>query len=634
MSLFSGECQELAPCAVPVRQNGDNNYGGTTTISTSAQTHQHQSGNSARRKSSATAIEADNDNRTEKKGAGSDGENETGPEDPGEDEGVQNDESKIVPAPISSVTRVFKKCASNGSLALYVGTRTVTIEGTHLEPLKGIIVLDKESLQQTVSDNFRIWGQITLTFRYGREDEEVLGLRFCNEAILALKQLWPPLPKDPEDLDEEELTPLQGVLLERVTSSANSPSIHSVPFTLCAGPVGIGAFPPPPSVLLAPAKPYKGSPIGTLYDLRIYASERPEERPPRRNTIRLALRAVQTPPTEVTLDLKGSIESRPTILSRGKIKLQCELNTNAVRYGDSLEVKLSVQNNSRSSIRRIMVSLIQQVDVCMFTSGKFKNVVGCAEDNIFLVPGASYQKRYILTPQRGPARQWLALEEAFGREPVLSPSTCTDNLEPIMDIAPQKGANRSRNVFAIIVSYYVKAKLILGGLSLCQSLKVPFILLPPLNPDDPDPYPGVMTAGINFNPADVITTTACSTTPQKTAAGTSPTPPPPTSSQLPDVSRSSSNTQNVESPGGRRRRSQEQQQDEEEEDDDDDDECATAIMKRGVAVAQVVTSSSSTTTSISAQHLQHQPQIHHHHLVSSPATTPSPVKVPSVEHLF
>jgi len=105
--------------------------------------------------------------------------------------------------------RVFKKCASNGSLALYVGTRTVTIEGTHLEPLKGIIVLDKESLQQTVSDNFRIWGQITLTFRYGREDEEVLGLRFCNEAILALKQLWPPLPKDPEDLEEEELTPLQ-----------------------------------------------------------------------------------------------------------------------------------------------------------------------------------------------------------------------------------------------------------------------------------------------------------------------------------------------------------------------------------------------------------------------------------------
>lgn len=74
------------------------------------------------------------------------------------------------------------------------------------------------------------------------------------------------------------------------------------------------------------------------------------------------------------------------------------------------------------------------------------------------MPGASYQKRYNLTPQRGPARQWLALEEAFGRDPVLAPSTCTEGLEPVLELtAPQpKGANRSRNVFAIIVSYYVK----------------------------------------------------------------------------------------------------------------------------------------------------------------------------------
>ncbi len=109
---------------------------------------------------------------------------------------------------------MYKKCASNGSLAVYVGTRTLTVEGFHLEPLKGVLVLDKGSLSQNVSENFRIWGQITLTFRYGREDEEVLGLRFCNEAVLALKQLWPPMStENPENLplqdEEEELTPLQ-----------------------------------------------------------------------------------------------------------------------------------------------------------------------------------------------------------------------------------------------------------------------------------------------------------------------------------------------------------------------------------------------------------------------------------------
>lgn len=27
--------------------------------------------------------------------------------------------------------------------------------------------------------------------RYGREDEEVMGLKFCNEAIIALEEIWP-----------------------------------------------------------------------------------------------------------------------------------------------------------------------------------------------------------------------------------------------------------------------------------------------------------------------------------------------------------------------------------------------------------------------------------------------------------
>jgi len=86
------------------------------------------------------------------------------------------------------------------------------VEGSQLEPLRGVLVFDKEALSKTVSPAFRIWGQITLTFRYGREDEEVLGLRFCNEAILALRQLWPPIARDPdfpEDDEDEGLTPLQ-----------------------------------------------------------------------------------------------------------------------------------------------------------------------------------------------------------------------------------------------------------------------------------------------------------------------------------------------------------------------------------------------------------------------------------------
>jgi hypothetical protein len=78
---------------------------------------------------------------------------------------------------------------------------------------------------------------------------------------------------------------------------------------------------------------------------------------------------------------------------------------------------------------------------------------------ILLVPGASCQKRYCMTAARGPARQWLALEEAFGRDPVLAPSTALESIMVNTDIA-QKNSPNPRNVFAIIVSYYVKVMLI------------------------------------------------------------------------------------------------------------------------------------------------------------------------------
>lgn len=51
----------------------------------------------------------------------------------------------------------------------------------------------------------QIFGQVTLTFRYGREDEEVMGLKFCNEAIMCLAQLYPPHERAPV----EPNTPLQ-----------------------------------------------------------------------------------------------------------------------------------------------------------------------------------------------------------------------------------------------------------------------------------------------------------------------------------------------------------------------------------------------------------------------------------------
>ncbi|XP_049782862.1 arrestin homolog [Schistocerca cancellata] len=143
--------------------------------------------------------------------------------------------------------KVFKKSAPNNKLTLYLSSRDLIITDSTIEKLYGVLVVDPDYVQQR-----KVYGQVILTFRYGREDEEVMGLKFCNEAIMCLAQLYPPSISTPEIT-----TPLQDALLRRLGHNA-------FPFTMEMTAMA------PPSVQLVPAKEYTGAPIGTSYDVRVY----------------------------------------------------------------------------------------------------------------------------------------------------------------------------------------------------------------------------------------------------------------------------------------------------------------------------------------------------------------------------
>lgn len=51
--------------------------------------------------------------------------------------------------------------------------------------------------------------QLYYNCSYGREDEEVMGLRFSNEAIMSIAQLW---PRPQTSINNTQLTPLQVIL--------------------------------------------------------------------------------------------------------------------------------------------------------------------------------------------------------------------------------------------------------------------------------------------------------------------------------------------------------------------------------------------------------------------------------------
>ncbi|XP_037883717.1 uncharacterized protein LOC119633938 [Glossina fuscipes] len=166
--------------------------------------------------------------------------------------------------------RVYKKTSPNCVLTLYLPSREITLSGNSPAIIEGIVYVDPKAIQ-----GYRVYAQLTLTFRYGREDEEVMGLRFCNEAIMSLHQIWP----RNEEPHRETLTPLQDALMKRLGEGAH-------PFTLSLTSQA------PPSVQLVPAKRYYGAPIGTSYDVRCFIADKTDDKFHRRASVKMGVRVI------------------------------------------------------------------------------------------------------------------------------------------------------------------------------------------------------------------------------------------------------------------------------------------------------------------------------------------------------
>ncbi|XP_018897592.2 arrestin homolog isoform X2 [Bemisia tabaci] len=395
---------------------------------------------------------------------------------------VRNDlKSPIESADVSS-QRVFKKSAPNNKITLYLGSRDLIISNKSIDKIQGVVYVDPEYLQDK-----KVFGQVTLTFRYGREDEEVMGLKFCNEAIMCLAQLYP----IHEKAVVEPNTPLQDALIKRL-----GPNAH--PFTMEVTHLA------PPSVQLVPAKAYNGAPIGTSYDVRAYAAYRADEKLHRRSTVRMGIRVVQlaaappppssnvaTPCSEggggggegggggggVALSLSAAAGTgaapphacveKPFLLSDGKVHLDAQLDKSIYNHGDSILVTVSIKNRSSKSVRGIKVFVVQFVDVCMFSNGKFKNVVATIDrrEESPLGSGTEVTRTFRLNPAKGATKNWIALEDSYNKSAASLASTVVCN-------SPEE-----RNVFAIYVSYYVKVKLLISAIGGAVSLKLPFTLM-------------------------------------------------------------------------------------------------------------------------------------------------------------
>ncbi|XP_053976638.1 arrestin homolog [Hylaeus anthracinus] len=344
--------------------------------------------------------------------------------------------------------KVFKKCSPNGKISLYLGKRDYIDYLSGIEPVDGVVLLD----QNYIDTGRKVWGQLVCSFRYGREEDEVMGLNFQKDLYLTSEQLYPATRKM-----EDNLTRLQERLLTKLGPNA-------IPFVF--------KFPQsaPSSVTLQPGEEETGEPCGVSYYVKIYSGDTETDITHKRSTVTMGIRKIQYTPTKQGRQ-PCTVVRKDFLLSPGDLELEVTLDKQLYHYGERIAVNVCVKNTSNKVVKKIKALIQQGIDVVIFQNGQFRTVIDAVEtqDGCPINPGSNLQKVLYLKPEleKNKHRRGIALDGRLKREESeLASSTLL--------ISPDV-----RDSFGIVVSYAVKVKLYLGALGGELSAELPFILMRP-----------------------------------------------------------------------------------------------------------------------------------------------------------
>ncbi|XP_055703792.1 beta-arrestin-1 isoform X4 [Phlebotomus papatasi] len=361
------------------------------------------------------------------------------------------------PSSKRQATRVFKKSSSNGKITVYLGKRDFVDHITHVDPIDGVVLIDPDYVKDR-----KVFGHVLAAFRYGREDLDVLGLTFRKDLYLASEQIYPSTGSD------RPLTRLQERLIKKLGP-------YAFPFYF--------EVPPhcPASVSLQPAPGDTGKPCGVDYELKAFVGESQDDKPHKRNSVRLAIRKIMYAPSK--LGEQPSIEvSKEFMMKPNKIHLEASLDKELYHHGETISVNVHVANNSNRTVKKIKVTVRQFADICLFSTAQYKCTVAEveSEEGCQVAPGFTLSKVFQLTPLLANNKdKWgLALDGQLKHEDT--------NLASSTLIADPT----QRENLGIIVQYKVKVKLCIGGPILGGDLvaELPFILMHP-KPEEEDVNP-------------------------------------------------------------------------------------------------------------------------------------------------
>lgn len=343
--------------------------------------------------------------------------------------------------------KVFKKTTPNGKVTVYLGKRDFVDHLDFCDPIDGVVVVDNDYLKGR-----KIYGQLTTTYRYGRQEDEVMGVKFSKEMVLDKDQIVPMVNS------KMEMTPMQERLVKKLGANA-------FPFTF--------HFPgsSPSSVTLQAGEEEQGKPLGIEYAIRTFVGEHEEDKGHKRSQISLLIKKLQFAPASRGRRLPSSLVSKGFTFSQGKINLEATLDRETYYHGEKIAANVVITNNSRKTVKSIKCFVVQHCEVTMVNAQFSKHVASMeTREGCPITPGASFTKQFYLVPlaASNKDRHGIALDGHLKDEDA--------NLASSTLVSEGKAPS---DAMGIIISYSVRVKVNCGTLGGELVTDVPFKLLHP-----------------------------------------------------------------------------------------------------------------------------------------------------------
>ncbi|XP_015229391.1 PREDICTED: arrestin-C-like [Cyprinodon variegatus] len=353
------------------------------------------------------------------------------------------------------MAKIFKKTSGNGGLTLYLGKRDYVDHVSAVDRVDGVVKVDT-----TDFGDRKAFVQLACAFRYGSEDLDVMGLCFRKDIWFEQIQIYP-------ESNKPQLSAMHETLLKKAGDNAY-PFSFEIPNNL------------PCSVSLQPGPDDKGKACGVDFEVKTYLAKEknnPDEKIEKKDTARLVIRKIQYAPSQVGAGPKADL-CKSFMMSDKPVHLEASMEKDLYFHGESIPIKIKINNESNKTVKKIKVSVDQTTDIVLYSADKYTKTVLCQEFGETVEAGGTFEKSLTITPvlSDNKEKRGLALDGRLKDEDTNLASTTM----------LRQGVEKE--VLGILVSYKIKVNLMVAGGGLLGGLTASDVTVElPLNLMHPKP---------------------------------------------------------------------------------------------------------------------------------------------------